>query len=88
MQFPFISKGQAFWLRQNSMQATGHVSLARLLGPGAADYNPAPVDADDELPSVNPRITFDELCDARSAPPPRPPTFPPAHSPALAEQID
>ena len=50
------------------MQTEGHVALARLFGPGAAEYSLPPEDADSDPQPDRQRITYDELCDARSAP--------------------
>ncbi len=50
------------------MQAEGHVALARLFGPGAAEYSLPPEDANSEPQTDRRRITYDELCDARSTP--------------------
>ena len=50
------------------MQENGHVSLARLFGPGAADYSPTAEGSTGEPGSFNPQITYDELCDARFGP--------------------
>ena len=51
------------------MQEEGHVALARLFGPGAAEYSPPQEEAESDNIQARQQITYDELCDARYPPP-------------------